>query len=102
MNNQETEYKSYESVQMASGMFHLKPVYKDKFHHDYAKLLASLERSKTLRIADGRISKISRFLRNNVSQCDYQFREQLNKDALDVYCLAISNVLATSNFGVSA
>lgn len=96
MNIQETEYKSYELVQMASGMFHLKPVYKDKFHQDFSILLRSLQRSKTLRIADGRISKISRFIRNNVSQCDYQFRQQLNKESLDAYCLAVSN------FGVSA
>ena len=96
MNIPETEYKSYELAEMASGMFYLKPVYKDKFYQDYAKLLASLERSKTLRIADGRISKISRFIRNSVSQCDYQFRQQLNKESLDAYCLAVSN------FGVSA
>ena len=41
MNIQETEYKSHELAQMASGMFRLKPVYKDKFHHDFSILLLS-------------------------------------------------------------
>lgn len=91
MNIQETEYKSYEVVQMSTGMFRLKPVYKFKFHQDYAKLLASLERSKTLRIADGRFSKIRRFVLSYVSDCDSVFREELKKEISAAYRLAVSN-----------
>lgn len=96
MNFQETEYKSYEVVQIATGMFRLKLVYKFKFRHDYAKLLVSLERSKTLRIADGRFSKIYHFVRDNVSECDPDFREELRKEAAAAYRLAVSNLGAAA------